>query len=186
MTDAEAIEKALAGDDDAFRALVERHGRTVYRLAYRMTGRPDDADDVVQETMLRVYQRLSTFERRASFTTWLHRIAVRCALDLIDSRQRRREQQDAEENPMLERTADTEALPERRALSAEVRECVARALGCLTASEHSAFVLRHCEGLSIREIGTALGTNENAAKNTIFRAVRKLRDHLEPIAGKST
>lgn len=186
MTDAEAIEKALAGDDDAFRELVERHSRAVYRLAYRMTGRADDADDVVQETMLRLYQRLSTFERRASFTTWLHQIAVRCALDLLDARQRRREQQDTEVHPMLERTEDTAAQPERKALSAEVRDSVAQALGCLTASEHSAFILRHCEGMSIREIGAALGTNDNATKNTIFRAVRKLRERLEPLTGSTS
>jgi len=180
MTDGEAIERTLAGDDEAFRVLVERYARAVHRIAARITGHAEDAEDVVQESMIRAYQRLSTFERRSSFATWLHQIAVRCALDLIDSRRRRREQQDSEEVPMIDRIEDQEALPDRRTLGAEARERVAAALGLLTSNEHTAFVMRHCEGMSIREIGSALGTNDNATKNTIFRAVKKLRAELEP------
>jgi len=182
MTDGEAIERTLDGDEEAFRVLVERHGRNVFRLACRMTGNADDAEDVVQEAMIRAYQRLSTFERRASFSTWLHQIAVRCALDLIDSRKRRREQQDSEENPMLERIEDKRPHPERQTFGAQTRDHVAAALKLLTWNEHAAFVMRHFEGMSIREISQALGTNDNATKNTIFRAVRKLRAELEPLA----
>ena len=81
QTDAAAVALARDGDSEAFRALVERHSRAVYRLAHRMTGTPQDAEDVVQETFLKAYKQLSRFESRANFGTWLHRIAVNCSID---------------------------------------------------------------------------------------------------------
>src|SRR5512140_1859550 len=89
--DLAVVRQVQAGDRDAFRALVERHSRSVFRLAYRMTGNEQDAEEVVQETFLRAYRSLDTFEERAQFSTWLHRIAVNCALDLLRSRQRHSE-----------------------------------------------------------------------------------------------
>ena len=86
QTDAATVALARDGDSEAFRALVDRHSRAVYRLAYRMTGTPQDAEDVVQETFLKAYRQLGRFESRANFGTWLHRIAVNCAIDLIRSR----------------------------------------------------------------------------------------------------
>src|SRR5881394_1590003 len=88
MTDVAAVGRARDGDSDAFRLLVEQHSRLVFRVAYRMTGNEHDADDVVQETFLRAYKQLGRFEERANFGTWLHRIAVNCALDLLRSRGR--------------------------------------------------------------------------------------------------
>ena len=76
--DAAVVSRARAGDDEAFRALVERHSRSIFRLAYRMTGSESDAEDVVQETFLRAYRQLNRFEARANFGTWLYRIGVNC------------------------------------------------------------------------------------------------------------
>src|SRR5437763_1845973 len=84
-TDAAALARAKAGDKDGFRLLVERHSRNVFRLAYRLTGNEQDAEDVVQETFLRAYKQLQNFESRASFGTWLYRIGANYALDLIRS-----------------------------------------------------------------------------------------------------
>src|SRR6202047_2973434 len=88
QTEAAAIDRAKAGDGDAFRTLVERHSRSVFRLAYRMTGNEQDAEDVVQETFLRAYKQLSHYESRSSFSTWLYRIASNYSLDLIRMRKR--------------------------------------------------------------------------------------------------
>lgn len=85
-TDAATVARARDGDSEAFRMLVEGHSRAVYRLAHRMTGSPQDAEDVVQETFLKAYRQLGRFESRANFGTWLHLIAVNCAIDLIRSR----------------------------------------------------------------------------------------------------
>src|SRR3954469_4363130 len=88
VTDVAAVSRAREGDSDAFRLLVERHSRVIFRVAYRMTGNEHDADDVVQEAFLRAYKQLDNFEERANFSTWLHRIAVNCSLDLLRSRVR--------------------------------------------------------------------------------------------------
>jgi len=88
-SDALAIARARNGDSDAFQALVERHGRGIFRVAHRLTGNTQDAEDVVQETFLRAYRQLGRFEARSNFSTWLHRIAVNCSIDLIRSRPRR-------------------------------------------------------------------------------------------------
>src|SRR6266576_6218125 len=90
---AAVLARARQGDSDAFRALVERHSRSVFRLAFRMTGNEQDAEDLVQETFLRAYRQLGKFDGRASFGTWLYRVAANCSLDLIRVRKRRQEQQ---------------------------------------------------------------------------------------------
>src|ERR1041384_4856740 len=96
-TDAAALARAKAGDKDGFRLLVERHSRSVFRLAYRLTGNEQDAEDVVQETFLRAYKQLQNFESRASFGTWLYRIGANYALDMIRSRKRHQERRAGEE-----------------------------------------------------------------------------------------
>src|SRR5580692_4973054 len=83
------LARARQGDSDAFRMLVERHSRSVFRLAFRMTGNEQDAEDVVQESFLRAYRQLGRFESRANFGTWLYRIVANCSVDLIRTRQTR-------------------------------------------------------------------------------------------------
>ena len=103
-SDETAVARARAGDRDAFQVLVERHSRPLFSLAFRMTGNEQDAEDVVQETLLRAYRKIEKFDERASFRTWLYRITVNCSLDLVRARKRRSECSgpgDAEmENPM--------------------------------------------------------------------------------------
>jgi|SRR5205807_2869385 len=181
-SDATAIDRARGGDSDAFRQLVERHSQPVFRVAYRMTGNQHDADDVVQETFLRAYRTLDRFEERANFSTWLHRIAVNCSLDLLRARVRhdRHYGGDPEEAEMTGAAKSEAALQDRLLLSAELQVHVNKAMERLTGNERTAFVLRHFEGMPVEEIGRTLGIQVNAAKHTIFRAVRKLRESLEP------
>ncbi|HEX8254997.1 MAG TPA: sigma-70 family RNA polymerase sigma factor [Thermoanaerobaculia bacterium] len=180
-TDIELVERVRGGDDDAFRLLVERHSRALYRSAYRITANAADADDVVQEAFLRSYRAIASFDSRATFTTWLHRIAINCALDLIDSRKRRDGRIDAGEDLSL--IASHDASPDRVALGAEMQRAIAAAMAGLTGNERTAFVLRHFEGMPLEEIGQILGTRLNATKNTVFRAVKKLRQQLQPFTG---
>ena len=180
QTDAAAVAMARDGDSEAFRALVERHGRAVYRLAHRMTGNPSDAEDVVQETFLRAYKQLGRFESRANFGTWLHRIAVNCSIDLIRARPHREAGHDAADLEHLGPVGPAPSSPERLMLSTEVQERIGAAMSGLSQMERAAFVLRHFEGHTIDEISRALGLKTNAAKHSIFRAVRKMRTALEP------
>lgn len=181
--DAAVVARARSGDVEAFRLLVERHSRSVYSVAYRITGNCQDAEDVVQETFLKVYKQLDRFESRASFGTWVHRIAMNCSVDLLRSRSRREQ---AEEDETLEEIAaaapasDAHAIsPERLLASAEVSDRVRTAMARLSPLERVAFVLRHFEGESIEEISRVLAVRRNAAKHCVFRAVRKMRVALE-------
>ena len=184
QTDAATVALARDGDSEAFRALVERHGRAVYRLAHRMTGNSQDAEDVVQETFLKAYKQLGRFESRANFGTWLHRIAVNCSIDLIRSRPHREAAHatgDLEQFvASVEIHESGQKTPERLMLSTEVYERVTAAMSGLSSMERAAFVLRHFEGQSIEDISRALGLKVNAAKHSIFRAVKKMRTALEP------
>jgi RNA polymerase sigma-70 factor, ECF subfamily len=183
--DAVAVARARGGDSEAFRLLVERHSRSVYRVAYRVTGNADDAEDVVQETFLKAYRQLDRFEERSSFGTWLHRIAWNCSVDLLRARPKREQ---AEEADTLEQLGSTRATvtgslgpsPERLMASVQVGDRVKEAMARLSPLERAAFVMRHYEGRSIDEISRALDIRENAAKHSIFRAVRKMRVALEP------
>ncbi len=183
QTDAATVALARDGDSEAFRALVECHSRAVYRLAFRMTGSAADAEDVVQETFLKAYRQLSRFESRANFSTWLHRIAVNCSIDLIRARPHREAGHDTDDLEQLgsEDRLQRQVSPERLMLSTEVQDRVAGAMSSLSAMERAAFSLRHFEGQSIEEISRALGLKTNAAKHSIFRAVKKMRVALEPL-----
>ena len=185
QTDAAAVALARDGDSEAFRSLVERHGRAVFRLAHRMTGNPSDAEDVVQETFLKAYRQLGRFESRANFGTWLHRIAVNCSIDLIRSRPHRESGHDTADLEHFGAVSEVhdagQQTPERLMLSTEVQARVTAAMGALSQMERAAFILRHFEGQSIEEISRALGLKTNAAKHSIFRAVRKMRLALEPL-----
>ena len=185
LSDSVAVAQARAGDSGAFRILVERHSRNLFRLAYRMTGHQQDAEDVVQETFLRAYRQLSKFDDRASFGTWLYRIAANCSLDLIRARKRHQEHREvaAKEDSDLDIMQSIPAnspTPDRLAFSGEVQTRITAALDELSPQERTAFILRHFEGLSIEQIGASLGTGTNATKHSIFRAVQKLRRSLEP------
>jgi len=183
--DGDAVRRAVAGDTDAYRALVERHSRPLFRLAYRMTGNEQDAEDVVQESFLRAWRRLDEFESRAAFGTWIYRIAANCALDTLRARQRQGERQ--EESGLagadfLLSVPSADPQPDRIAQSAQTARRMNEAMAGLSDTERAAFVMRHFEERSIEEIGRTLGVKENAAKQSIFRAVRKLRRALEPLA----
>jgi RNA polymerase sigma-70 factor (ECF subfamily) len=184
--DGSAVELARSGDNDAFRLLVERHSRNVFKLAFRMTGHEQDAEDVVQETFLRAYKQLKNYEARSSFATWLYRIASNYSLDLIRMRKRHQEKRETnmnheEEIDIMQSIAGTSPTPDRIVFSGQVKDRVNAALDDLSPQERHAFVLRHFEGMSIEEIGASLGTGTNATKHSIFRAVQKLRRSLEPL-----
>jgi RNA polymerase sigma-70 factor (ECF subfamily) len=185
--DHEAIRAVLNGDRDAYGVLVKRHSQSLFRVAFRITRNESDAEDVVQEAFLRGYRKLEGFESRSNFGTWIYRIAVRCALDKIGGRRwddasRVAEETDPEQEQV--QVADEAAGPDRLLLSGEIGAMHEVALSSLTVTERTAFVLRHMEDCTSEEIGAALGMPPNAAKQAVFRAVRKLRSRLAPLRVK--
>ncbi|HEY3043286.1 MAG TPA: RNA polymerase sigma factor [Vicinamibacterales bacterium] len=176
------LTRARQGDSEAFRTLVENHSRSAFRLAFRMTGNEQDAEDVVQESLLKAYRHLGRFETRADFGTWLYRIVANCAVDMIRSRQARQKHTWTEPfEPATSTHASDEPGPDRLAESSEVQRRVTAALDGLSPLERAAFALRHYEGRSIDEICGTLGLGTSAAKHAIFRAVKKLRVELDAL-----
>jgi RNA polymerase sigma-70 factor, ECF subfamily len=195
ISDAAAVERTLAGEREAYRVLVERHSAYVYRVAYRMTGNSHDAEEVVQEAFLRAYQKLRQFAGNANFGTWVYRIAANYAIDRL--RQKKNEDARREVPPRaaegetefdpLSRLKDLAPNPERLAGSAQLATKMQQALQALTPAERTAIVMRHWDGCGIDEIAAVLKSNNSATKNTVFRAVQKLRQALKPFAeGRGT
>src|SRR5215471_15261856 len=193
VTDAAVVAQVLAGDRDAFRVLVDRHSRSIFRVVYRMTGNQQDTEEIVQETLLRAYKSLERFELRANFSTWLYRIAVNRTIDFLNARktQMHKDAYQIVDNPDPEESSHVQVPaegpgPERLLLSEEMKRKIAGAMGLLTPAERVAFTMRHMEGRSIEEISQTLNLKVSAAKNSVFRAVQKLRQQLEPYAGPGT
>jgi len=179
LSDAQAVEQARNGNGDAFRVLVDRYGRYLFRVAYRLTGNEQDAEDVVQESFLRAFRSLESYDGRAAFSSWLFRIAHNYSLDLLRVRNARPTasltDQEGEARALAETVADGRPTPERLASSARLQQRLREALAGLTEQERTAFTMRHYEDLPIAEICKVLETSENAVKHAIFRAVRKVR-----------
>src|ERR1700722_12376589 len=182
----DAIGRVVAGDRDAYRVLMERHMPAVLRMTTRITGSSQDAEEAAQEAFLRAYRKLPEFRREASFGTWVYRIAMNCALDLVERRNRdlnwNAVPMDGE--PGVAPVAESHRpSPERELLDREAQTLREKAMKVLTPMERTAFVLRHMEDQPILVISAALGVPENSARQAVFRAVAKLRRQLSPAHG---
>lgn len=176
--DESLVAAARAGDRAAFGSLVGRHARRVFQVCYRVTGRESLAEDAVQETFIKAWRSLAGFDGRAAFTTWLHRIAVNAALEQLrrEHRHAAEAQPDEAHHPAW---TDSAPSPERMTDSAVLSARMSRTLNALTALERRAFVLRHFEEMPLVEICEVLGLKQSAAKQAIFRAVKKMRAALQ-------
>jgi RNA polymerase sigma-70 factor (ECF subfamily) len=185
------IERAQAGDREAFEDLVRCYDRDVLRIALNILHRPEDARDVYQEAFLKIYKNLPRFRFECSFYTWAYRIVTNVCLDHLRRRSSRPEDQAPElasnlngeemSGDFFDRQQDQGALsdPERRMRGMEIGRRISNALDLLTPRERMVFEMKHYQGLKLRAIGDALGTTEETVKNSLFRATRKLRAQLE-------
>jgi RNA polymerase sigma-70 factor (ECF subfamily) len=164
------IEACLNGDRGAYGTLVDSYQRTLYNLALRITGSPDDAMDVTQAAFVKAYERLHTFDPAHRFFSWIYRITVNEALNLV--RDRRRESEMAVDPPS---SADgPEVVAERR----EAQLGLERALDELSPHYRTVVVLKHLQGLSYREIAELIGVPEKTVKSRLFTARSRLRSIL--------
>ena len=187
------IERAQAGDREAFETLVHRYDRDVLRIALNILHKPEDARDVYQEAFLKIYKNLPRFRFECSFYTWMYRVVTNVCLDHLRRRNSRPEDQAPESIPdmsgdspagdFFDRQPQPGAAsnPERRLMGLEIGRRISAALERLTPRERMVFEMKHYQGLKLRAIGEALGTTEETVKNSLFRATRKLRAQLEEL-----
>jgi len=182
----ELIREAQSGSRAAFDALVRQYEQQVLRLALHLTGSEHDAEDIYQEAFLKAYRYLGNFRFECSFYTWIYRIVTNLCLDQMRRRKTRREDHavvldhSGGEIDLLASVSDERAFsnPARELDRKLMGEKIQGALGKLTPRERMVFELKHYQGLRLRTIGEMLNTTEETAKNTLFRATKKLRAQL--------
>jgi RNA polymerase sigma-70 factor (ECF subfamily) len=157
-----------------FLELVERHEREIFRFAYRMTGKPEDAADVLQETFLRAFRAFHRLPDGANARAWLFRIAGRLALNHRRAERARRSEPIERAAGLSDPRDDVESAVEERRLAARLE----RAVLALGPRQRAALLLRKHEGLSYREVAGALGCTEETARANVYQAMRRVRRAL--------
>ena len=178
-TDLELVERHRYGDTAAFEQIYRRHAEMVFNLALRMTGDPEEAADVSQETFLRVHRYCDRFRGRSSLKTWIYRVTVNCCRSRFRRNQTWRTRVVSGSLERVEQVADRRRGPEDRALARDRGEVVMQALQRLPDPFREAVVLRDLEGLSYEEIARVLGTRIGTVRSRIARGRDRLRNLLE-------
>jgi RNA polymerase sigma-70 factor (ECF subfamily) len=173
--DADLVRRVVAGDASAFTALVDRHARSCLRFATRLLGQREDAEDAAQETFMRAFRALGTYDPRIRFRTWLFAILVnRCRTALLH--RSRRERRVEANGAWLERVA-----VQRSGDEADLRVELSRAIGLLPAEQREAFLLKHVEQLEYTEMAEVTGVGVSALKMRVQRACAQLRVELREL-----
>ncbi len=185
MDESALIRAAQKGDERAFEELVRLYDQSVLRLAHNLLRSREDANDIYQETFLRVYRNLHSFRFDCSFHTWLYRIATNLCLDVLRKRKVRKEESPNRSTPEGElnlmdsvHEERVQGDPQRELMSRELDGRIREVLSGLTPRERTVFEMRHYHGMRLKAIGEALGASEEAAKNCLFRATQKMRAAL--------
>jgi len=173
MTDAMLVHRALEGDPAAFAVLVDRHAPVCLRFATRMLGSTEDAEEVTQETLVRVHRTLSRYDAQMSFRTWMMSILVnRCRSAMLHRHRRTM-------RVVLDEEAVKRASVRSPAHDVELRDAIERALAQLEPAQREAFLLKHVELLSYEEIAAVTGVGLSALKMRVQRACDRLQLLLE-------
>lgn len=184
-TDIALVRRARGGDFEAFEQLFERHRALVYRFAYQMTSRRDDAEDIVQEAFVRAYQNLHRYRDEAKFTTWLLRIVTNLCTDQarMSTRRTALEQQEAKGALDWMTIGDTDD-PVSNLEQDRRKKALRTALNALPSHHRTVIVLRDIEEREYPDIAEILGCSVGGAKLRVLRARRALRDRIAPLLGE--
>lgn len=184
--DLELVERARAGDTDAFRTLFERYHRRAYTLAAGIVRNPDDALDVVQDAFIKAHRHLAKFEGSSSFYTWLYRIVMNLAIDHLRKTRRTRQ---VDFNDSIGRddgeVSDESLLPRilgqnpgKAVISKEIREQISKALDELSDNHRTVLILRELEGLSYEEMAEAMNCSKGTIMSRLFHARKNMQKRL--------
>ena len=172
--DDKTVSKATAGDKQAFRLIVLHYAQAVNRLAYRYTADASYAEDIAQETFIKAFQAIGRYQANAKFSTWLLRITTNSAIDYLRKANRQMVQSLDEEDGQFDIPDHSMGTGEQLDLNRRITH----AMSGLNDEERIAITMKHHQGYSIDETAKVLNINNNACKQTIFRAVQKLRKQL--------
>jgi RNA polymerase sigma-70 factor (ECF subfamily) len=185
-TELELVQRARAGDVNAFETLYRAYNDRIYNFAKRVTGSAEDAGDVTQETFVRAWNALTRLRVDDTFGVWLHRIALNRCRDFIKKRARDSAlsidatQPDADGEPMRVEIEGHGLTPEQELISGEVRNAVVRAVDSLNAEHRMVVTMHHMEGMDVEEISAVLGVPKGTVMSRLSRAREALRRKLSP------
>ena len=172
------VMRAQWGEQDAFRVLVERYQNLVYTLALRMTDNADDASDVAQEAFLKAWKGLPRFRMDAKFSSWLYRLTVNAATDLLRRRQKRQEELSLEGEELAIDPVDPAPSPHQQVEQKLRREILFRCVSQLSENHRRILLLREVNGLDYEEIGRVLELTPGTVTSRLARARKELREKL--------
>ncbi len=170
------VQRAKSGDLPAFEQLVTLHSRRTYSAAYRILNNQAWAEDCTQEVFLKVFNKIKDFDGKSKFSTWLYSVTVFTALDLQRKQSKLQQREGGEFEDI--HACDSQS-PQQQLQQDKLNQVTQRALGQLSEELRVAFLLRHHEGCSIKEISEILDVNGNTIKNRIFRAISQLKNLLK-------
>jgi RNA polymerase sigma-70 factor (ECF subfamily) len=181
--DVELVARAKGGDEAAFEQLIRQYDRQIFRIARHITQNKEDAEDIVQDTFLKAYQKLHQFQGNSKFYTWLVRIAVNESLMRLRKRRNSKtvsmdEDVQTEEGSVPRDFADWTPDPEQQYGQGELGEILRKTIAGLPPGFRSVFTLRDVENLSTEETAEALGLSVPAVKSRLLRARLQLRERL--------
>ena len=178
LSDWQLVEKCQAGDADAFQELVSRYHQKVYMVILGLMRNREDALEVAQETFLRAYRKIKSFQGGSSFYTWIYRIAVNNAIDA--QRKQKRNPLDFHESMdgLFEASNEVAKDPFSDVHDRELRENMVKAINELTPEHKAVIVLRTVEGMSYKDIGETLGCSEGTVMSRLHYARKKLQEKL--------
>ena len=177
------LEKAKAGDIAAFEELIEGYQKRIYNLAYRILGNYEDAGDMAQEALIRIFRSIANFKEQSYFSTWVYRITTNVCLDEIKKRKNKKvisldEEIRMEDGEMKRQIMSDDLQPDAAAELEELRTFVSDAINSLPEDQRLVITLRDIQGLSYEEISSVLDCPSGTVKSRINRARQALKKVL--------
>lgn len=181
VTELDTFQRARAGDVSAFEQLLRGHERIVLRLAMRLTGNLQDAQDVAQEVFLKLHRELKRFHDADSVAPWLYRVTVNAS---FDSRRRRKRSRLTSIGQDWNNWRSEQPTPEAMAQTRQEEDLLQAGMSTLSERERAAIALRELQGLSTAEVAQILGSTESTVRVQISAARIKLRKFFEKVRGQ--
>ncbi|MCP4723646.1 MAG: sigma-70 family RNA polymerase sigma factor [bacterium] len=181
--DLDIVKRALDGEQDAYNTLLKKYRGAIYSLVYKMVKNREEAEDLVQETFIKAFSALATFNAQYAFSTWLFKIASNNCIDYLRKKRLQTMSIDkpteAKDGPITRELPDPIVNPEAELIDTERKSIIEVAIDSLPAKYRIAILMRHKEEKSYEEIAEALNVPLGTVKARIFRAREKLKKHLK-------
>jgi len=182
MDERNIIRHAQEGDKEAFRTLFEENKNLIFSLAYRYAKNMEDAEDILQDTFIKAYHSLHTFQLQnySTFSSWIYRICINCSIDFLRKNKKRKQSSDQNVEIQDVPSSHPSMDPESPKNLDDVQEKLNHVLEQLSSRQRMIFILKHYQEMSTREIAEYMNCSEGSVKKQLFRAVTLVKENFKP------